>query len=53
MIIGVDGLVLGSFDTKEALKKMSGSRAWVTLIDAITATGHYLDPGIIFKGKDL
>lgn len=32
---------------------MSSSRAWVTLIDAITASGHYLDPGVIFKGKKL
>jgi hypothetical protein len=45
--------VLRTSETKEALKKISGSRAWVTIIDSITATGHYLDPGIIFKGKEL
>jgi hypothetical protein len=51
--VGIDGLVLGSFETREALKKSSGSRAWVTLIDAIMASGYYLRLGVIFKGKEL
>ncbi|KAG6979719.1 hypothetical protein FocnCong_v010364 [Fusarium oxysporum f. sp. conglutinans] len=33
--------------------KCSQSRAWTSFIEAVTATGHLLKPGIIFKGKEL
>ncbi|KAJ3455068.1 hypothetical protein MRS44_013668 [Fusarium solani] len=29
------------------------SRTWTSFIEAVTATGHALKPGIIFKGKEL
>jgi hypothetical protein len=29
------------------------SRTWTSFIEAVTATGHALKPGIIFKGKGL
>jgi hypothetical protein len=45
--------VLGTTETKEALVKTGGSRSWVTIIDAITAAGRYLDRGIVFKEKEL
>jgi hypothetical protein len=44
---------MGTKYTKEALVKNGGSRSWVTIIDTITAAGKYLNPGIIFKGKEL
>lgn len=50
---GNDSLVMGTKETKEALVKNGGSRSWVTIIDAITASGKYLDPGVVFKGKEL
>lgn len=51
--LGIDSLVLGTKETKQSLVKTGGSRSWVTIIDAITAAGRYLDPGIVFKGKEL
>ena len=35
------------------LLKGSQSRSWTTFIECISATGRVLNPGIIFKGKDL
>lgn len=49
--IGIDSLVLGSSETRKCLVKSSQDRSWVTAIEACTAAGHLLDPGIIFKGK--
>ncbi|KAF6515832.1 hypothetical protein HZS61_004573 [Fusarium oxysporum f. sp. conglutinans] len=37
----------------EGFLKCSQSRAWTSFIEAVTATGHLLKPGIIFKGKEL
>lgn len=50
---GLDGLVLGSSETKKAYLKSDQGRGWTTFIEAITAAGKALKPGIIFKGKDL
>jgi hypothetical protein len=41
--------VLGTTETKQALVKNGSSRSWVTIIDAITATGKYLNPEIIVE----
>src|SRR5437667_1407688 len=52
--IGLDSLVLGSSDPKrKAMLKGPQSRSWSTFIEAVTADGRALKPGIIFKGKDL
>ncbi|KAM4064314.1 DDE superfamily endonuclease [Hirsutella rhossiliensis] len=51
---GLDSLVVGSSDPKrKTLLKGPQSRSWTTFIEAITADGRALTPGIIFKGKDL
>ncbi|KAK2684989.1 hypothetical protein QWA68_016444 [Fusarium oxysporum] len=47
---GLDSLVIGSSDP---FPKGSQSRTWTTFIEAVTANGRLLKPGIIFKGKDL
>jgi hypothetical protein len=45
---------MGSSDSKQkALLKSPQTRAWTSFIEAITATGRALTPGIIFKGKNL
>lgn len=31
--------------------KQSSQQATITIIDAVTATGDYLNPGIVFKGE--
>jgi hypothetical protein len=50
----LDSLVIGSSDPKKkALLKGTQSRAWTSFIEAVTATGRALKPGIIFKGKEL
>ena len=47
-------MVIGSSDPKrKALLKGSQSRAWTSFIEAVTADGRLLKPGIIFKGKEL
>jgi hypothetical protein len=47
-------LVIGSSDPKRrAFLKGSRSRAWTSFIEAVTADGRLLKPGIIFKGKEL
>ncbi|KID93692.1 DDE superfamily endonuclease, CENP-B-like protein, partial [Metarhizium majus ARSEF 297] len=51
---GLDSLVVGSAEPKKkAFLKGSQSRTWTLFIEAITANGHALKPGIIFKGKKL
>ncbi|KAM4058625.1 DDE superfamily endonuclease [Hirsutella rhossiliensis] len=51
---GLDSLVVGSADPKrKALLKGPQSRNWTSFIEAITADGRVLTPGIIFKGKEL
>ncbi|KAF4335137.1 Fot2 transposase [Fusarium beomiforme] len=51
---GLDSLVVGSSDPKrKALLKSPQSRNWTSFIEAITADGRALTPGIIFKGKAL
>ncbi|OBS16728.1 hypothetical protein FPOA_12668 [Fusarium poae] len=51
---GLDNLVIGSSDPKKkAMLKGVQSRTWTSLIEAVTATGRALKPGIIFKGKEL
>jgi hypothetical protein len=50
----LDSLVVGSSDPKrKALLKSPQSRTWTSFIEAITANGRALKPGIIFKGKEL
>jgi hypothetical protein len=52
--IGLDSLVVGSSDLKrKALLKSPQTRTWTSFIEAITADGCTLTPGIIFKGKEL
>ncbi|OHW98495.1 transposase [Colletotrichum incanum] len=48
---GSNGLVLGMSETKSVRKKQPRSRAWVSIIECISALGHALDPLIIYKGK--
>ncbi|KAJ0126839.1 Uncharacterized protein HZ326_30053, partial [Fusarium oxysporum f. sp. albedinis] len=38
---------------KKAMLKGVQSRTWTSFIEAVTATGRALKPGIIFKGKEL
>ena len=53
-LLGLDGLVVGSSDpVRKALLKGPQTRSWTSFIEAITADGRALIPGIIFKGKEL
>jgi len=50
----LDSLVIGSSDPrKKAFLKGSQSRTWTSFLEAVTATGRLLKPGITFKGKEL
>ncbi|KAJ0127419.1 hypothetical protein HZ326_29481, partial [Fusarium oxysporum f. sp. albedinis] len=50
----VDSLVVGSADPKrKAFLKGPQTRNWTSFIEAVTADGRALVPGIIFKGKEL
>ncbi|KAG6999892.1 hypothetical protein FocnCong_v013410 [Fusarium oxysporum f. sp. conglutinans] len=51
---GLHSLVIGSSDPRrKAFLKGSQSRTWTSSIEAVTADGRLLKPGIIFKGKEL
>ncbi|RKK18971.1 hypothetical protein BFJ66_g17892 [Fusarium oxysporum f. sp. cepae] len=51
---GPESLVIGSSDPKKkAMLKGVQSCTWTSFIEAVTATGRALKPGIIFKGKGL
>ncbi|KAJ0133719.1 hypothetical protein HZ326_23224 [Fusarium oxysporum f. sp. albedinis] len=51
---GLDSLVVGSADPKrKAYLKGPQTRNWTSFIEAVTADGRALIPGIIFKGKEL
>ena len=47
---GSNSLVLGSTMARNLLKKQPGSRAWITLIEYISATGSTISPLVIYKG---
>ncbi|KAJ3469827.1 hypothetical protein MRS44_003892 [Fusarium solani] len=54
IMTGLDGLVVGSADPKrKAFLKGPQTRNWTSFIEAVTADGRALTPGIIFKGKEL
>ncbi|KZL85302.1 transposase, partial [Colletotrichum incanum] len=48
---GSNGLVLGSSEVKAIQRKQPGSRAWVSMIECISADGRALPPLVIYKGK--
>ncbi|KAG6997196.1 hypothetical protein FocnCong_v015290 [Fusarium oxysporum f. sp. conglutinans] len=51
---GLDSLIVGSADPKrKAYLKGPQTRNWTSFIEAVTADGRALIPGIIFKGKEL
>ncbi|KAK8074017.1 DDE superfamily endonuclease domain-containing protein [Apiospora phragmitis] len=51
---GLDSLVVGSAEPKKkTFLKGAQTRAWTSFIEAVTADGRVLKPGVIFKGKDL
>ncbi|KAF4456811.1 hypothetical protein F53441_1162 [Fusarium austroafricanum] len=51
---GLDFLVIGSSDPRrKAFLKGSQSRTWTSFIEAVTADGRLLKPGITFKCKEL
>ncbi|KAF6525908.1 hypothetical protein HZS61_011703 [Fusarium oxysporum f. sp. conglutinans] len=49
--IGMNGLFLGHRHQKSVLIRQPGSRAWITILECISATGKVLRPTVIFKGK--
>ena len=51
--LGSNGLVVSHRDHKALQRKQPGNRTWTTIIEAISATGDFLDPLVIFKGRSL
>ena len=49
--LGYNGIVLGKKSRKRSLIKHPTSRTWTTILECISATGRYLRPLVIFKGK--
>lgn len=50
---GINGLVVGSSQTRAVQRKVHGSRAWTSFLECISATGVALPPAVIFKGKSI
>ena len=46
---GSNGLALGSAGVRNLRIKQPGSRAWITLIECVSATGSALPPLVIYK----
>lgn len=51
--IEIDQFVLGSSARKTGFVKGNSTSSLITIIDAVTAAGRYLKPGIVFKGQNL
>jgi len=49
--LGENGLVVGTADHKALQKKQPGGRTWTSFIECISATGRFLPPLVIFRGK--
>src|SRR5690606_10068265 len=50
---GSNGLVLGSTESRNLQKRQSGSRAWTTLLECVSATGSAIPPLVIYKGRSV
>lgn len=50
---GQNGLVVGSAEKQQTIKKHSGIRTWTSILEAINALGKALPPLVIFKGKSV
>ncbi|KAL5594138.1 hypothetical protein BROUX41_001184 [Berkeleyomyces rouxiae] len=48
---GLNGLILGFTERINVQKKQSQSRAWVTMFEAVNATGRAISPMVIYKGE--
>lgn len=51
--MGDNGLIVESREKEAILKKHPGTRTWTSIIECISATGTYLPPLVIFKGKSV
>ncbi|KAJ6436136.1 reverse transcriptase [Purpureocillium lavendulum] len=51
--LGENGLVVGSAVKRSVQKKTPGSRVWTSFIECVSATGTFLPPLVIFKGKSV
>nr|CEG04509.1 unnamed protein product [Fusarium clavum]CEG05771.1 unnamed protein product [Fusarium clavum] len=51
--LGTNGLVVGQSQLRSMIKKQPFDLNWITIIEAISATGSGLSPLVIFKGKDV
>jgi hypothetical protein len=51
--MGINGLCVGSAETKTAIKKHPESRVWTTIIECISADNRVIKPLVIFKGADV
>ena len=51
--LGENGLVVGNAEKRSVQKKAPGSRVWTSFIECVSATGTFLPPLVIFKGKSV
>jgi hypothetical protein len=51
--MGINGLCVGSVETKIAIKKHSESQIWTTIIECISAGNQVIKPLVIFKDRDV
>jgi 4-hydroxybenzoate polyprenyltransferase len=49
--LGTNGLVVGQSELRSTIKKQPHNLNWITILEAISATGRCLDPLVVFKGK--
>jgi len=51
--LGENVLVVGNAEKRSVQKKTPGSRVWTSFIECVSATGTFLPPLVIFKGKSV
>ncbi|KAK4073597.1 hypothetical protein Purlil1_12985 [Purpureocillium lilacinum] len=51
--LGENALVVGNAEKRSVQKKAPGSRVWTSFIECVSATGAFLPPLVIFKGKSV
>jgi len=51
--LGTNGLMVGTSEHKALKKKKAGGRTWTSFVECISATGQFLPPLVIFKGKSV
>lgn len=49
--LGTNGLVVGAAEFRKAILKEPNRGSWMSFVECVSATGHVLEPLVIFRGQ--